>query len=78
MFACLSFGAKRRKRVEPEQRYSMPDVNAGLNNILQAAVNLGQQLEILGISYCVIGGVAVQRWGEPVLFCLNSMGRFCR
>ena len=26
---------------------------------------LGQQLEILGISYCVIGGVAVQRWGDP-------------
>ena len=43
----------------------MPNGDAGLNNILQAAVSLGQQLEILGIPYCVIGGVAVQRWGEP-------------
>ena len=43
----------------------MPDGDAGLSNILQAAVSLGQQLEIFGIPYCVIGGVAVQRWGEP-------------
>jgi hypothetical protein len=45
----------------------MPNGDAGLNNILQAAVSLGQQLEIFGIPYCVIGGVAVQRWGEPVI-----------
>lgn len=57
--------AKRRKRIEPEPGHSMPDGDAGLNNILQAAVSLGQQLEIFCIPYCVIGGVAVQRWGEP-------------
>ncbi len=57
--------AKRRKRVEPEPGFSTPDRDTGLNNILQAAVSLGQQLEIFRIPYCVIGGVAVQRWGEP-------------
>jgi hypothetical protein len=43
----------------------MPDGDAGLNNILQAAVSLGWQLEIPGVPYCVIDGVAVQRWSEP-------------
>ena len=57
--------AKRRKRLEAKPGNSNPDNKAGLNNILQAAVSLGQQLEIFGIPYCVIGGVAVQRWGEP-------------
>ncbi len=57
--------AKRRKRLEAKPRSSNPDSAAGLNNILQVAVSLGQQLEIFGIPYCVIGGVAVQRWGEP-------------
>lgn len=57
--------AKRKKRVAPEPEGGLLDREAGLNNILQAAVSLGQQLETLGISYCVIGGVAVQRWGEP-------------
>lgn len=57
--------AKRRKRLEANPGNSIPDNKAGLNNILQAAVSLGQQLEIFGIPYCVIGGVAVQRWGEP-------------
>lgn len=57
--------AKRRKRLEGELQSSKPDGKAGLNNILQAAVSLGQQLEVFGIPYCVIGGVAVQRWGEP-------------
>ncbi len=57
--------AKRRKRVAPELEGGLQDGDAGVNNILQAAVSLGQQLETLGIAYCVIGGVAVQRWGEP-------------
>ena len=57
--------AKRRKRLEAEPGCSKPDGKAGLNNILQAAVSLGQQLEIFALPYCVIGGVAVQRWGEP-------------
>ena len=58
--------AKRRKRLEVElESDKSSEDNAGLNNILQAAVNLGQQLEVFGIPYCVIGGVAVQRWGEP-------------
>ncbi len=57
--------AKRRKRVEAEPESSKPDDKAGLNNVLQTAVRLGQQLEFFSIPYCVIGGVAVQRWGEP-------------
>lgn len=57
--------AKRKKRVGPEPGGSLQDGDAGLNNILQAAVSLGQKLETFGIPYCVIGGVAVQRWGEP-------------
>jgi hypothetical protein len=52
----------------------MPDGDAGLKNKLQAAVSLGRQLEILGIPYCVIGGVAVQRCGEsPDLPRLSSL-----
>ena len=35
------------------------------NNILQAAVMLGSYLETSKFSYCLIEGVAHQRWGEP-------------
>ncbi len=38
---------------------------AGLNNVLELAVDLGTQLRKLGIAFCVIGGTAYQRWGEP-------------
>jgi hypothetical protein len=38
---------------------------AGINNILQVAVEVGQRLELLKVPYCFIGGVACQRWGEP-------------
>ena len=31
----------------------------------QAAVSACEQLEQAGMSFCVIGGLAVQRWGEP-------------
>jgi len=51
--------AKRRKRLDAA------DEPMGLNNVLQLAVILCQQLELISIPYCVIGGVAYQRWGEP-------------
>lgn len=38
---------------------------AGLNNVLQLAVDVGTQLRQMGIAFCVIGGTAYQRWGEP-------------
>jgi len=38
---------------------------AGINSILQVAVEVGQRLELLKVPYCFIGGVAYQRWGEP-------------
>ena len=57
--------AKRRKRIAAEPEFSGSNQQAGLNNVLQLAASLGKQLEAFGISYCVIGGVAVQRWGEP-------------
>ena len=57
--------AKRRRRLTPEVEPCSPDDMAGLNNVLHLAVSLGKQLEAFGIPYCVIGGVAVQRWGEP-------------
>lgn len=37
----------------------------GLNNILQLAVQVGNELEQIEIPYCFIGGTAYQRWGEP-------------
>ena len=37
----------------------------GRNNILEVAVELCMRLDDLGFPYCVIGGVANQRWGEP-------------
>jgi len=38
---------------------------AGLNNVLQLAVDVGSQLRQMGIAFCIIGGTAYQRWGEP-------------
>lgn len=55
--------AKRRKPVD-SSGYDGSGEQAGLNNILQVAVDVGHQLEAIGIQYCVIGGVAYQRWGE--------------
>ncbi len=37
----------------------------GLNNILQLAVQVGNELDQIEIPYCFIGGTAYQRWGEP-------------
>ena len=37
----------------------------GDNNILHAGVAVGAYLETLELPYCLIGGVAYQRWGEP-------------
>jgi hypothetical protein len=37
----------------------------GRNNILEVAVELCRRLDDLEFRYCVIGGVANQRWGEP-------------
>lgn len=38
---------------------------AGLNNVLQLAVEVGSQLRQMGIAFSIIGGTAYQRWGEP-------------
>ena len=38
---------------------------SGRNNVLEVAVDLCKRLDELGFPYCVIGGVAFQRWGEP-------------
>ena len=57
--------AKRRRRLEtPSDRGESPE-GEGLNNVLQVAVMLCEQLEVLKIPFCLIGGVAFQRWGEP-------------
>jgi len=56
--------AKRRNRVASGES-DQSENPAGINNILELAVSLGQQLESLNLPFCVIGGVAVQRWGEP-------------
>lgn len=37
----------------------------GLNNVLRLASEVGSKLQQLNLSYCWIGGVAYQRWGEP-------------
>lgn len=57
--------AKRTRRVGNANDIETSGFPAGLNNILQVAAEVGQRLESVGISYCVIGGVAYQRWGEP-------------
>ncbi len=35
--------------------------------VIDAAFELSERLEEVGLPYCFIGGVAVQRWGEPRL-----------
>ncbi|MEX1026837.1 MAG: DUF6036 family nucleotidyltransferase [Candidatus Paceibacterota bacterium] len=37
----------------------------GINNVLQLAAELSERLDELQLPYCLIGGVAFQRWGEP-------------
>lgn len=41
------------------------DETIGINNVLQLAAEVGEQLARLNLPYCFIGGVAYQRWGEP-------------
>jgi len=36
-----------------------------MNDVLAAAANIASKLHSLGRPFCVIGGVALQRWGEP-------------
>ncbi|MCP4169698.1 MAG: nucleotidyl transferase AbiEii/AbiGii toxin family protein [Fuerstiella sp.] len=36
-----------------------------MNGILKAAVDVNQAFNSLGYPYCIIGGLALQRWGEP-------------
>lgn len=57
--------AKRAKRIETNKDIELAGGFSGLNNILQLSVEVGERLEGIGIPYCVIGGVAYQRWGEP-------------
>lgn len=37
----------------------------GINNVLQLAAEVSERLEEFQLAYCIIGGVAFQRWGEP-------------
>ena len=43
----------------------MSDHAYGINNVLHLAVAVGKQLRQLKYTFCFIGGVAYQRWGEP-------------
>jgi len=36
-----------------------------VNGILKAAVDVNHTFNSLGYPYCIIGGLALQRWGEP-------------
>ena len=36
-----------------------------MNGILDAAVEVDCGLQQVGVRYCLIGGIAAQRWGEP-------------
>lgn len=38
-----------------------------IQRVIAAALELRACLELIGLPYCFIGGVAVQRWGEPRL-----------
>ncbi len=38
-----------------------------IQRVIDAALELQASLESIGLPYCFIGGVAVQRWGEPRL-----------
>ena len=57
--------AKRSKRLGTPKGIDPGSDQSGLNNLLLEAVDICRQLEGVGIPYCVIGGVACQRWGEP-------------
>ncbi|MCA9086523.1 MAG: hypothetical protein KDA81_20845 [Planctomycetaceae bacterium] len=57
--------AKRFRRIASNATDALSNDAAGLNNVLQVAVNLCEHLETLGIPFSIIGGIAVQRWGEP-------------
>jgi hypothetical protein len=47
--------------------HEKPPANQGhyLNALFQAAKEVSDFMEARGWRYCVIGGLAVQRWGEP-------------
>ena len=36
-----------------------------MNGVLDAAVEVDQLLQQTGLPYCLIGGIALQRWGQP-------------
>ena len=36
-----------------------------MNGVLDAAVEVDQRLQQTGLPYCLIGGIALQRWGQP-------------
>jgi hypothetical protein len=36
-----------------------------MNGILDAAVEVDRRLQQVGLRYCLIGGIALQRWGRP-------------
>ena len=36
-----------------------------MNGILDAAVSVDNRLRDIGLRYCLIGGIALQRWGQP-------------
>lgn len=38
-----------------------------IQRVIDAALELSGRLEEIGLPYCFIGGLAVQRWGEPRL-----------
>jgi hypothetical protein len=38
-----------------------------IQRVIAAALELSARLEVIGLPYCFIGGVAVQRWGQPRL-----------
>lgn len=40
-------------------------MSLGLGPVLDAALAAQQACERIGLEFCVIGGVALQRWGEP-------------
>ena len=36
-----------------------------MNGVLEAAIEVDQALQQSGLPYCLIGGIALQRWGQP-------------
>jgi hypothetical protein len=57
----LIFVVGNEKSCRPPQRPQKPE----MNKLLKAAKEIAEFLEEKGISYAVIGGIAVQYWGEP-------------